>query len=250
MCGGHAITVLAFLVVPRDIRVPLHPWLLFMVALDAFDALDALGALGLHSSGGSFLRWMFHRRHREVALPSHVVLLLRVAAPFVRLVSLIRWPLGLPPNHFAAESRQKLLEESTTRLNKATHAYLESLRKSCDAAKELATTLAFFADLPDDDTLDGAVEASRGGETGEVPPNPLRAASVGEGLRSLVTVISGLRKTVVRAVEDALSDALLARVSGLMREFPKLKSLLNERDDALTDFDAYTRKVRHSNPGG
>ncbi len=127
------------------------------------------------------------------------------------------------------------MEESTLRLNNAVHGYVECLRRSLDATSELVAALNAHARM-----------ATQAAPTATSPQH-----SVNPAFATLLHTVMASKQRILVPLEATFRSGLIERLGDVLTRLPELRALLQQREMAITDADAYARKVRrrfHTRP--
>ena len=122
--------------------------------------------------------------------------------------------------------RFKTIEESTLRLNNAVHGYIESMRRSLDATSELVAAINAHARMT----------------TLHSPASPQNAVS--PAFATLLSTVMASRQRILVPLEATFKSGIVERLGDVLQRLPDLRTLLQQRETAITDADAYARKVR------
>jgi hypothetical protein len=112
------------------------------------------------------------------------------------------------------QTRYKRLDESINKLNTAALTYINSLRRSCDDARDLAACL--------ENIMVGDIKA---GITARSP----EALHVIDGISGVGRYHASLKLSALRAIEKMLMERVVSPAGGLIRQLPVLKKLLDTR---------------------
>jgi hypothetical protein len=123
--------------------------------------------------------------------------------------------------------RYKRLEDSLHKLSIQVTAYIDSLRKNCEDAREVTTSIDFYSSFD---------------VKSHIRERTIDAVRFIDALQALLRVQNGIKTAVLASIEKSIVLRILKPLGNLLNALPRVKRLMDQRSLHLTGNSLFSNR--------